>query len=226
MKYTAIVSQILTGKSIGRAFFNASLMSMPKVKGRILDLGSGRYRPSYYRFLKMEPNAKFITVNISREYNPDIIADLEESFPFKDASIDSIFAFNILEHLFNFKNFIMECNRVLRVNGKIIIFVPFLQKIHSDPHDYFRYTHSALYRLLIMHGFREVRVVPIGLGPFTAAISLIDGLFSNMVLRIFLLYFLGVAYVLDKIINRLSQRYYTFKNYPLGYFCIGKKAKH
>ena len=222
MKST-ILYQILRGKSIIRALFNVTLTKIAKVNGRILDLGSGRNRPSYYRFLNVGCNTKFITVSISKKCNPDIIADLEWSLPFKDASIDNIIAFNILEHIFNFKNFIIECSRVLKVNGKIIIFVPFLQKIHSDPYDYFRYSHSALHRLLLMNGFKEVRIIPIGLGPFTAAISLIDGLFSNVVLRIFLLFLLGIAFVFDNIIDRISHRYYTFKNYPLGYFCIGKK---
>lgn len=64
--YKTIVKETMKGKSIGRTLFNYELKSQ-KVGGKILDLGSGRVRPSYYRFLDVEDKSEVVTVDVSTE---------------------------------------------------------------------------------------------------------------------------------------------------------------
>lgn len=45
----------------------------------------------------------------------------KEKFPYKNNFFDEVYSNCILEHLPNLGNFISECNRVLKKNGKLII---------------------------------------------------------------------------------------------------------
>ncbi|MFC2051610.1 hypothetical protein ACFLT4_02650 [Chloroflexota bacterium] len=47
-----------------------------------MDLGSGKVRASYYRFLRFKKDSMVTTVDISIEGNADVIAGLEKSFLF------------------------------------------------------------------------------------------------------------------------------------------------
>lgn len=54
----------------------------------------------------------------------DIKHDLNKPLPFRDSSFDIILAGEVTEHLTNPKGFLLECYRVLRENGKLILSVP------------------------------------------------------------------------------------------------------
>jgi ubiquinone/menaquinone biosynthesis C-methylase UbiE len=59
------------------------------------------------------------------KFGDNIVHNLNEfPYPFKDNSIDSIKAFHIIEHLDNYEQFLKECLRILKPNGKIHIKVP------------------------------------------------------------------------------------------------------
>lgn len=57
----------------------------------------------------------------------------------------SVFA---LEHLFDFDAVFREQLRVLKLGGRLLIVVPFLYYYHAAPDDFFRFTSSALDKLL------------------------------------------------------------------------------
>jgi 2-polyprenyl-3-methyl-5-hydroxy-6-metoxy-1,4-benzoquinol methylase len=54
-----------------------------------------------------------------------------EKFPFKDNSFDCIVAGEVIEHVFDTKNFLLEINRVLKKNGQLIITTPNLVSFGS-----------------------------------------------------------------------------------------------
>lgn len=58
----------------------------------------------------------------------------------EDESIDVINAIELFEHIEDIEKGLRECNRVLKKNGVMIISVPFLFPIHSDPYDFQRWT--------------------------------------------------------------------------------------
>ena len=183
-----------------------------KVNGKILDLGAGRNRPSYYRFLDIENRSEIVTVDISAEKNPDVVADLEGPFPFRSESFDCIFAFNLLEHIYDYENLLNEAYRVLKNGGYMYGVVPFLVNVHGDPHDYFRYTETALSKMLNEVGFWDINTKALGFGPFTAAYSQIQS-YIPQILRIPFI-FLGI--VIDRIIK-------SHGCFPLAYLFICEK---
>lgn len=104
-----------------------------------------------------------IGVDIKKHTKADIFADLEHfPYPFKDNSVDEIWLWGVLEHLFYPREAVNEAHRILKPNGKIYINVPFFQPVHSgtdthfDGHDYCRYTEFWLMKAL--SGFRDVKI--------------------------------------------------------------------
>ena len=71
---------------------------------------------------------------------------------------------NVLEHVYNHKKFLGELNRILKQQGKLVGFVPFLIGFHADPGDFYRYTDTCLEKLLVETGFNQVKITLIGEG--------------------------------------------------------------
>ena len=213
-----LIKETLRGKSLPRILTNNRMRKTEKISGRILDLASGKIRPSYYRFLDVDKNAKIVSVDISDERKPDIKADLEKPFPFKDKEFDNVFCFNLLEHIYNYRNVVNESFRVLKNNGRFIGTIPFLGSIHGDPDDYFRYTESTLRKIFRGAGFKNVKIEALGYGPFAVNYYMITFLFPKLI-RSPLLF---LAVFLDKIIIKLNKRHGREK-YVLMYYFECKK---
>lgn len=49
----------------------------------------------------------------------------KDNIPYDDESVDHIFAFHILEHLSNPVKCLIECQRVLKVGGTLLVVVPY-----------------------------------------------------------------------------------------------------
>lgn len=219
-----VMKQIVRGKSLIRAMFNNKVRNI-YIGGTVIDMGSGNKRPSYHNYIKFDSNSRIFTVNVIKYNMPDVIADLECSFPFKDECADTIIAFNIMEHIYDFSNFTRECYRILRYNGMLYIFVPFLVRYHPDPEDYFRFTSQALSKILKNSGFEIEYIEVVGRGPFTAACSQIDGLFSvNILARMAFAIIAIVATVGDAILGLISTPEKQLRSYPLGYIAVCRKS--
>ena len=62
---------------------------------------------------------------------PVIDADLNQTFPFDDASFDVVMAVEILEHLENPRSFLRELARVLKPEGRAVVSTPNLTSVLS-----------------------------------------------------------------------------------------------
>ncbi len=209
-----LIKETLKGKSILRILMNNRIRENQKLKGRILDLGSGTIQSSYYRFLRIDKYSKIISIEISDERKPDIKADLEKPFPFKDKEFNYVLCFNLLEHIFNYRSLVNESFRILKNNGEFIGAVPFLISVHPDPDDYFRYTKSSLEKLFKEAGFQKITIESLGYGPFVISYYAIAFLFPKF-LRIFLLF---PAILLDKLIVKLNKKHGKEKYVLIYYF--------
>lgn len=69
-----------------------------------------------------EPNQTL--VDIIPSYNIDVVTDLNEDWPFKDNTYDSIVAIHIIEHLKDLLHFMNEAHRVLKAGGTLYIETP------------------------------------------------------------------------------------------------------
>jgi len=100
--------------------------------------------------------------NFDMSANKEIILYSGEVFPCGDGEFDAILHTEVLEHVFQYRKFLLECRRVLKPGGEMMFTVPFQARFHFAPHDYFRYTPSALNALLEEAGFGEVKIAPRG----------------------------------------------------------------
>jgi SAM-dependent methyltransferase len=74
-------------------------------------------------------------------------------FPYDCQTFDSVLCNQVLEHVFNPDEFLLEIHRVLRPGGKLLLTVPFVWDEHEQPYDYARYSSFGLHALLKKNGF-------------------------------------------------------------------------
>ena len=133
---------------------------------------------------------------------------------------DFVCLLNILEHIKNYKNTIKLSYDALTDRGTLIGSVPFMFKVHYSPKDYFRFTNQLLEEELKDAGFTDIRIEPLGLGPFTNMYSALSDYFMKLSswINVFLIL---VCIILDKLFNLFNKKFSRY--YPLGYFFIAKK---
>ncbi len=131
-----------------KRFLKKELDSNSKVA---INLGSGN--SNYSR--------KIINVDLFDYSNVDLVSDIS-NLPFKNESIDLVVSIAVLEHIQDPQLVVEEIYRVLKSEGKIYIYIPFIQGYHASPHDYQRYTINGIQQLFEDFNVLEVRC---GSGP-------------------------------------------------------------
>ena len=177
-----------------------------KVTGKTIDLGSGDgSNLTYYDFID-GANIKIEKVDYFKD--AEIKINLEQKLPINENQYDAVILFNTIEHIENYKNLISEIHRILKINGSLELFVPFLVLYHPDPKDIFRPTHFYLEKILKDQGF-EVDITLIGVGPFFSA-------YQNIFRYLKFPIFQTVFFILFDILNRIVRIF--SKDYP-NYYC-------
>lgn len=77
----------------------------------------------------------------------DLVANVE-NLPLPDASVGTVLAFSVFEHVKQFWKGFSEVHRVLRPDGVFLVCCPFYFHVHSYPSDYWRFTPEAFDTLL------------------------------------------------------------------------------
>ena len=75
---------------------------------------------------------------------------------FENEVYENIISNEVLEHVFNPDEFLSEINRVLKMNGNLLLTVPFVWDEHEQPYDFARYTSFAMKHLFDKYGFKIV----------------------------------------------------------------------
>jgi len=91
----------------------------------------------------------------------DVTADIEH-IPVCDEVCDGVFIVGVLEHVSNPCAVVSEIHRILKKQGWVYAFYPFMQGYHASPHDYSRLTHEGLRQLF--NNFDTVTIMASG-GP-------------------------------------------------------------
>jgi SAM-dependent methyltransferase len=99
-------------------------------KDFVLNIGAGGTAERY-------PNCIEFEYKIFR--HTDVVGDAHH-LPFRDATFDRVFAFNVFEHLRAPKNSAAEIFRVLKPGGSVAIHTAFLQPLHEEPNHFFNAT--------------------------------------------------------------------------------------
>ncbi|MDR2119072.1 MAG: class I SAM-dependent methyltransferase [Tannerellaceae bacterium] len=143
-------------------FFRLHLANVMKkyaneLNGRLLDFGCGS-KPYKHLFSHV---SEYIGIDVENEGHShhnehvDIYYD-GKNLPFKDETFDSILSNEVLEHVPNLDESLVEINRILKPGGKILITVPFVCFEHELPYDFRRFTTNGLILILEKYGFEII----------------------------------------------------------------------
>ena len=128
--------------------------------GLTLNVGGGKttYRELADQMITMD---KYDANPSGSKLDVDVKADAEKQYPFPDNKFDSLVCTQVLEHVPDPLHIINENYRVLKQDGYLILSVPFLERYHADPHDYWRFTHQGLKKILEPN-FEIIKMEPVG----------------------------------------------------------------
>ncbi len=166
--HKAITTPLARLEAVARRFLDLQAGSiwkdlvvlLPESRGLVLDVGSGA-QP--YRHL-LPPEATYKAIDYAgakRDFGysmPDTTYYEGDKWPIADGSVDVILCTETLEHVPEPSVFLTEASRCLKHTGRLLLTVPFAARWHYIPHDYWRFTPSALDMLLSAAGFRRVAV--------------------------------------------------------------------
>ncbi len=127
----------------------------PKLHGSILDVGCGSkpYKTlfDFTEYVGLEID----TPENRRRNSADVFYD-GHTIPFNNDYFDSVVCSQVLEHVFNPDEFIIEIHRIIKPNGLLLLCVPFVWDEHEHPFDYARYSSFGLKSLLKKNGFEVI----------------------------------------------------------------------
>ena len=151
-------------KRISPVLYGLTTQLLPRLlaraKGQFLDAGCGT-QP--FRSAVEGQVDRYLTFDIeARADQVDFIGDVEEMTAVPDRSIDSLLCSEVLEHVPHPDRAIREFARIVKPGGVLFLTVPFLARLHEEPHDYYRYTRHGLRRLLEEGGFEVDEIVETG----------------------------------------------------------------
>jgi SAM-dependent methyltransferase len=89
---------------------------------------------------------------------PDTRYFTGDRWPVEDGWADTILCTETLEHVPDSLPFLREAFRCTKPGGKLLLTVPFAARWHFIPHDYWRFTPTALTKLLHDAGFGQIEI--------------------------------------------------------------------
>ena len=148
-----------------RRWFSAAMFLMEKrirrglaenARGRLLDIGSG---DQPYGKILPEAVTRYDSLDVERRHpQQTYVTSAAKMDGVPDAEYDSAMSFSVLEHVPDPWQALRHIHRVLKPGGSLILTVPHLSRLHEEPHDYFRFTHYGLTRLLEDSGFEVIEL--------------------------------------------------------------------
>ena len=154
----ALAGRISLGTSYRRRRLDRDLTNASaQLDGLVLDLG-GEILNRRGSFCPPEqPTLSWVCINLDPAAMPDIVADIAR-VPVASASAGTVVCTEVLEHVWGPESVLSEAHRLLQAEGRFIGSMPFLVRLHADPHDFQRYTDIKLERLLQEAGFTQIHI--------------------------------------------------------------------
>lgn len=189
-------------------------------KGFSADLGSLPNKPHNISSYKRFKNITYFNLNVENESQKKntILINFEKfnqnKFKTIRSKFDNVFLFNVLEHIYDYKNTIIFSKYILKKKSLLIGSTPFMFRLHGSPFDYYRFTNALLVKELKLNGFKKIYIRPLGFGIFTMFLNSIM-IYNKYIPFLNTLLFL-IMILFDKILNIFSKG--NKVNYPIGYF--------
>ncbi len=119
--------------------------------GDLLDVGCGSMP---YRPLIEQAGSTYAGLDVeARTDGVAHIGSATDMTSIEPNSFDTVLCSEVLEHIAEPSKALAEMARVIRPGGTLILTVPFLGRLHEEPHDYYRYTEHGIRALLDAAGF-------------------------------------------------------------------------
>ena len=205
-------------------------MARCSLSGRVLDFGGGgraQYASKVANWRAPEQAMDYRSVNIDPELEPTYLLRTGEPLPLDGGSFDAVVSLSTLEHVYELNETLSEFARILKPGGRLVVFVPFMFRVHGHPDDYRRGTPSFWRRKLDDAGFENVVVEALAWGPFSTGHSTsgLPGPFKAIRRHVgLLLDILWCAYRYRGIMDMVGRQDDPFLSSPLGYFIEARKA--
>lgn len=136
-----------------RELYNIMALEMPRLKGRLLDVGCGR-RPYAELAIGVQEYVGLDMPTTMHGTNRVDVLGSAVSLPFDNCVFDSLVCTEVLEHVPEPALALQEFVRVMRPGGVMVLTVPLSEQLHEEPHDYYRFTRHSLQHLLQQCGLR------------------------------------------------------------------------
>jgi len=133
----------------------------PTVTGDVLSIGSqadrdggGKQYRAYFARAR-----SYTTSEVSPGLGTDLVLDVRAMPAIPDASYDAVFCSGVLEHVDDCQAAVQECARILRPGGLFLVGVPFQQRIHRAPQDFWRFTEHGIRYLLRAFAIEAIEAI-------------------------------------------------------------------
>ncbi|RZK29769.1 MAG: class I SAM-dependent methyltransferase, partial [Hymenobacter sp.] len=123
----------------------------PQMQGKVADIGCGT-KPYQHYFTAA---ASYTGFDLAADQQADVVFD-GKLIPATNGSFDNAISSEVLEHVFWPKEWLQEINRILKMDGLLLLTCPFMFQEHEAPHDYGRYSSYGLRHLLQQQGFEVI----------------------------------------------------------------------
>lgn len=120
----------------------------------LVDLGCGTmpYRPLFKNLV-----SRYVGIDILSNTTAPFYFDKYGKSPLEDKSADIVLSTQVLEHVEKPDSYLLECHRIMKLGGKLILSTHGYWPYHPDPHDYWRWTCEGLQKQVEEAGFRIIQ---------------------------------------------------------------------
>ena len=191
-----------------------------KLHGISLEFGVENNKNKIFSNFVLGKSKFHYTNKINNKKSISFYSDLTRKLKITSGRYDNVLFFNVLEHLPEYKLAFSEIFRIIKKKGNFIGSIPFIYQIHGAPKDYFRFSKQFIELNLKKYRFKNIKVKPLGFGPFIASYSLLYPYlrFIPILNQACLL----LAYIFDYTIQ-IFVKTNLKEIFPLGYFFIAKR---
>ena len=120
------------------------------LQGKLLDVGSGMHARYRDHFLHVR---EYLTLDIEASAQPDILGSAD-AIPVADQTFQSILCNQVIGDLVHPIRVIQEFYRVLSPGGVVLLTEGFMNELHGEPRDYWRFTPHGMRALFEESGFK------------------------------------------------------------------------
>lgn len=194
-----------------------------KVSGLTLDIGCGT-RP-YEKII-----SGLVTEYVGLDYPSTLVSNVEPdiysdalTLPIKNASVDTVLCFEVLNFLYNPLILFEEISRVLRPSGVFLLSSPLIRGVSNEATDFFRFTPQGL-KLLADQAKLEVKnISPCGgLWAMTGqriSSAIAEKANKKKMAKLYTPFLCGFTQCIGLALDRL----WFWPNESLHFFVVGKK---